>query len=97
MNREIDHAHGLMAKGYTALMKSGEQKRGVDVVPDSWRGTGMILVADDDAFILRLSSKMLVLLGFTPLVVNDGIEALDAVRKYKDDIVCAILDLSMAN
>ena len=55
----------------------------------------MILVVDDDVFILRLTKRMLGLLGFTALLAQNGAEALDMYREHKDDVACVILDLSM--
>ena len=55
----------------------------------------MILVVDDDVFILRLTKRMLSLLGFTALLAQNGVKALDAYREHEDDIACVILDLSM--
>lgn len=58
-------------------------------------GEGTILLADDDVFILDLGKRMLRLLGFTPLTASDGLDAVEAFKEHGDDIVCAILDLTM--
>lgn len=64
-------------------------------MPEPWRGEGMILLADDDAGLLALGRRMLGRLGLTPLTASDGLEAIEAFREHKDDIVCVILDCSM--
>jgi DNA-binding response OmpR family regulator len=52
-----------------------------------------ILLADDEtAFVLALGER-LSLRGFDPLVVHDGADALDALRK--EDIPLMVLDLRM--
>ncbi len=77
--------------GYIGIVNSKRTKREIE----TGRNLGMILVVDDDVFILRLTKRMLSLLGFTALLAQNGTEALDIYREQKDDIACVIVDLSM--
>lgn len=55
----------------------------------------MVLVVDDDKFVLRATGRMLDLLGLKSILVEDGTNALTVFSEHKDEIVCAIIDLSM--
>ncbi len=76
-------------------MTNDNYERSAAAIPDDWCGTGTVLVADDDEFMLKLSGRMLGILGFTPLLVDDGNKALVAFIEHKDNVVCTILDMSM--
>jgi two-component system, OmpR family, alkaline phosphatase synthesis response regulator PhoP len=52
-----------------------------------------ILIADDEKFVTLLYRDMLLRAGFEVLVANDGVEALEMIRKEKPDLV--LLDLVM--
>jgi len=64
--------------------------RGADA---TWQGT--LLLVDDDGFLLESTGAMVELMGFTLLTARDGIEAMEVFRQHKDDIRCAITDLTM--
>ncbi len=64
-------------------------------VTEDWRGSGTILVADDEETIRTVADQMLTLLGFEVLLAEDGRVALEAFRENQDDIVGVILDLTM--
>ncbi|MBJ6723813.1 response regulator [Geomonas sp. Red875] len=65
------------------------------VEDDSWRGSGTVLLVDDERTILELGTDMLHALGFQVLTAADGCEAVEVYRNYQNDIVCVILDLTM--
>ncbi|MBI5835031.1 MAG: response regulator [Armatimonadetes bacterium] len=61
----------------------------------AWRGTGTVLLAEDEDAVRALASRMLSRLGFQVIVVADGAEA---VRRYRDmpsEIALVVLDLTM--
>jgi PAS domain S-box-containing protein len=60
-----------------------------------WRGTGTVLVADDEAMVLRVGQRTLERLGFRVLLAADGREAVDRFRERAGEIVCVLLDLTM--
>ena len=64
-------------------------------VPADKETAGTILVIDDDEMILRTARAMLERLGYRVLTAPGGREALEIVRRYKDEIDCSIVDLTM--
>ncbi len=65
-------------------------------VPRSaWRGSGTILVADDEPAVRASTSKLLQRLGFTVLTAAGGREAVALFEQQADDIVCVLLDRTM--
>ena len=60
-----------------------------------WRGSGTVLLVDDEETIRALTRKMLESFGFSTLVAADGCEALERYRKHKDAIDLVLLDLTM--
>jgi len=61
---------------------------------DNWRGSGTVLLVDDEESVRGIGSEMLKELGFTTLTANDGREALE-LFKHRPDISFVILDLTM--
>ena len=62
---------------------------------EEWRGSGTILLVDDEEAIRKLATHMLERMGFNVRVASDGREAVDVFRKHSSEIVCVLLDLSM--
>jgi PAS domain S-box-containing protein len=60
-----------------------------------WKGSGTILIADDDDSVRALCARMLERLGFTVITAADGSVALDVYRQRRNDIDLVILDLTM--
>ena len=60
-----------------------------------WRGSGTVLLVDDEETIRIVGSRMLEHLGFQTLTADNGVEALDLYRQRAEDIVCVLLDLTM--
>jgi CheY-like chemotaxis protein len=60
-----------------------------------WRGKGTVLVADDEAAVRDVASRMLRRSGFAVLEAADGEEAVEAFRNAADRIVLVLLDLTM--
>jgi PAS domain S-box-containing protein len=63
-----------------------------------FRGQGMVLVMDDERFILQVASKMLAHLGFTPITAVSGEEAVQKIREAIQSggsVRAAILDLTI--
>ena len=61
----------------------------------SLKGTGMILVVDDEDFVRNMTRKMLEQAGYTVKTAADGVECLKAVEKYSNEIAAILLDLTM--
>jgi two-component system, cell cycle sensor histidine kinase and response regulator CckA len=60
-----------------------------------WRGSGTILVIDDEKAVRDVTSRFLVLSGFTVLVAPDGADGLAVFRQHQETIDALIVDLTM--
>jgi CheY-like chemotaxis protein len=60
-----------------------------------WRGTGSVLVADDEELVRAMAARMLTRLGFTSVPVRDGAEALQVLRERHGEFALAVLDVVM--
>lgn len=74
-----------------ATTENGEKR----TEPDDWRGSGTILVADDEESVCTVGEQMLGRLGFSVLTAPDGREAVKIFGEQIDAIDCVILDLTM--
>lgn len=63
--------------------------------PLSYKGTGKVLVIDDEDIILKLASSVLKRCGFTPLTANGGEEGLKLFKEHAAGIKAVVLDMSM--
>jgi CheY-like chemotaxis protein len=61
----------------------------------AWRGSGTVLVVDDEEIIRNLARRMLERIGFSVLTASDGAEAVRLYQQHQNDIVCVLLDLTM--
>jgi CheY-like chemotaxis protein len=59
------------------------------------RGSGTILVADDEDSVRNLAVLILKVLGFQTIEAKDGQEAVDMVQRHRQEIQAAIIDLTM--
>jgi CheY-like chemotaxis protein len=60
-----------------------------------WRGSGTVLVADDEQGVRAIAKRMLEQFGFSVLTANDGSEAVQAFVDHSKDIVLTLLDMTM--
>ncbi|MFN7998651.1 MAG: response regulator [Bryobacteraceae bacterium] len=63
--------------------------------PLSLRGTGKILVVDDQEFVRRFASHTLKAYGYDVVMAANGKEAIQVIRDSGDSIAAAILDMTM--
>jgi len=59
------------------------------------RGSGLVLVVDDEPQLRVVVKHALSRQGFTVLTAEDGQEAVDTFRKHAEEIACVVLDLTM--
>ena len=78
----------LPASNRPAEILSGESHK------DDWKGSGTVLLVDDEKAVRGIGKGMLQVLGFTAITANDGREAVD-IFKANPDIDFVILDLTM--
>ena len=60
-----------------------------------WRGTGLVLVADDDELARQTTARIVEHVGFTVTVAADGAAAIEAVRRHGRELRAVLLDLTM--
>jgi signal transduction histidine kinase/ActR/RegA family two-component response regulator len=65
------------------------------IIREGWKGTGTILVVDDEPMIRDVLKYMLQDLGFDVLAASDGNSGIETYRKNSKDIVAVLLDLIM--
>jgi len=58
-------------------------------------GTGTVLLVDDEEMVLDVGQKMLERLGYTVIVANNGMEAIELYASQKQRIDLVILDMIM--
>jgi two-component system cell cycle sensor histidine kinase/response regulator CckA len=59
------------------------------------KGTGTILIAEDEEEVSDVVSQMLRQIGFSVLTAADGQEAVDVFKAHADEISVVLLDLTM--
>jgi PAS domain S-box-containing protein len=62
---------------------------------DNWRGSGTVLLVDDEESLRALGAKMLGAMGFSVLLAADGRDAVDLYRQRGGEIALVLLDLTM--
>ncbi|MBU5614181.1 hybrid sensor histidine kinase/response regulator [Geomonas azotofigens] len=62
---------------------------------DSWKGTGTVLLVDDEETVIGIGSEMLKELGFEVLTALDGREAVEVFKENRGRISAVLLDLTM--
>jgi PAS domain S-box-containing protein len=62
---------------------------------EGWKGSGVMLLVEDEDSIRRLCRRMLERIGFEVLAASDGRQALELFRQHHDRIKCVLLDLTM--
>ncbi len=63
--------------------------------PASWRGTGSVLVVDDEESIRGLTRHMLAKMGFEVATASDGREGVELYRQMAESNPLVLLDLTM--
>ena len=78
------------------LPASGKVAReSVDKVEKTVRGSGTILLVDDEEMVLSVGKELLEALGYEILTVRGGREAIEKFKENKDQISLIILDMIM--
>lgn len=61
----------------------------------TWRGSGKVLIVEDEDSARELAATVLGRVGFEVLEASDGLEGVEIFRQNKEDIRCVLLDLAM--
>ena len=80
---------------FPASRQPVEESAGPSAPEQEWRGSGVILVVDDEETVRIAAKIMLETRGFTVLTAEDGRAALEVFRSRIDEIVVVLLDLTM--
>jgi len=71
-----------------------EEVFNVNATKDNWKGSGLVLLVDDEETVRGIGKEMLQELGFTTVTAGDGREAVE-IFKITPDIAFVIMDLTM--
>ena len=81
---------------FPALAEGEDATRSPDSSPwGDWRGTGTILLVDDEESLVALGARMLEHLGFSVLTAADGLQAVEQYREKGNTIDLVLMDLTM--
>ncbi len=61
------------------------------------KGTGTVLLVDDEEVIIEVGKELLETMGYRVLIAKDGEEAIAIYKKHLDDIDIVVLDMVMPN
>lgn len=86
---------GATFKIYLPLARNAERAKDTQELKALVRGSGTILVADDEESVRQICMDMLTALGYKVLLVKDGSEAVRCYGERGDSIDLVILDMSM--
>ena len=64
-------------------------------IPGRWRGSGTVLLVDDDATVRLVAQRLLEEMGFTVLTAANGKLALEAHERHRAEIRLVVLDMVM--
>ncbi len=74
---------------------TGELEDTGPVVQSDWRGSGTVLVVDDEPTVRGVVTTVLERMGFTTLEAVDGREGLETFRRHAEEIRAVLLDMTM--
>lgn len=60
-----------------------------------WRGTGVVLVVDDEELVRSVTKRILERMGFSVLAARDGREGIQVFEEHRGEIAVVLLDLTM--
>jgi two-component system cell cycle sensor histidine kinase/response regulator CckA len=86
---------GTTLKVLFPASQHGEVREPTSLVRGVYEGKGTVLLVDDDESVRAVGRKMLERIGFTVVTAADGADAIARFRERADDIICAIVDLTM--
>lgn len=78
-----------------ALERRTRSRRAQVQDQSAWRGSGTVLVVDDEDAVRRVSQRLLATVGFETIAARNGREAVAIYRARAHDISLVLLDLTM--
>jgi two-component system, cell cycle sensor histidine kinase and response regulator CckA len=70
-------------------------ERAPEPAADEWRGSGTVLVVDDEAMVREMTGDLLTSLGFEVVLARDGREGVELLGEWGERIEVVLLDLTM--
>jgi CheY-like chemotaxis protein len=65
------------------------------VAADAWRGSGLLLVVDDEESVRQVTARAVRSMGFEPIVAVDGQDGVEQFSERHGDLVLVLMDLTM--
>jgi len=78
-----------------AVVRTEAKSDEVGGVPEHWRGSGTVLLVDDEEVVRSIAAAMLQRLGFSVVTAEHGAEAVEVFLARHDEIDCVLLDSRM--
>jgi signal transduction histidine kinase/CheY-like chemotaxis protein len=88
---------GTTFKVYLPAIISEYDEMRLTAPSEPWRGSGTILLAEDEEQIRMVAKELLQIIGFTVIEASNGKEALELYQKHVPDISLVITDMGMPN
>ena len=88
----------VLLPALTSTTVAAEKEETPEETLPSWRGSGTVLVVDDEESVRTIARQMLERMGFRVVLANDGIEGVQMFRDVEASgvrIACVLLDLTM--
>ncbi|MDX8386970.1 MAG: response regulator [Ghiorsea sp.] len=67
----------------------------LEAVNESWRGSGTVLIVDDEETIREMASMMLEEMGFDTLTAQDGVHGAEVYSEHQKEVVVVLMDMTM--
>ncbi|MGH7534453.1 MAG: response regulator, partial [Gemmatimonadales bacterium] len=86
---------GTRFRIYLPTVTAAAEAENRPVKSSNWRGSGLVLVVDDEDSVRDLAQRMLRSLGFQTLAATNGREALGIMARRAGEVAVVLIDLSM--
>ena len=94
IDADSTEGHGATFSIHLAASEKKVQKA-VRTADQFAKGTGTVLLVDDEETVLEVSKGLLEAMGYQVLMAKDGKEAIEVYEKSRDDIDVVLLDMVM--
>ena len=75
--------------------KTSPRQTEPEKLPETWHGSGTVLVVDDEEAVRRVATRALEAVGFAITQADDGIAGVEAFERDREGIVAVLLDITM--
>lgn len=87
---------GTMFKLFFPIAEGHAAPLSASAAADStFRGSGVILVVDDEDTVRTVSARLLEAMGFNVILACDGVDALEKYKAHRSEIRAVLMDLTM--